>query len=177
MPDFYFLPKWGDIRAETDLFIDVSEPDSTLIRSEISNQDNQEIAFHFCQTFDQIPFQFLASSRKIDPTVEYLPENFSWRDSGDSEFFEYISCVDLDTGNLSTSTISDYYNPPTNIASSGDVVLYGSFSAGEVVIAFLILCLIVITLVKSLASSLSNIKTKKTFLSYGGGDVEIRDDL
>lgn len=69
------------------------------------------------------------------------------------------------------------YNPTTNISTSSDIQIYGSFSAGEILIAFLLICMIVLTLIKFIASALSNIKTKKTYLSYGGGDVEIRDDL
>lgn len=75
------------------------------------------------------------------------------------------------------STTTPVYNPSTNISSSSDIVLYGSFSAGEILISFLIICLIALKMCKYLASALSNIQTKKRFLSYSGGDVEIRDDL
>lgn len=69
------------------------------------------------------------------------------------------------------------YNPSTNISSSSDIQVYGSFSAGEILIAFLLLCMIVLYMMRLLALALSTIKTKKRYLQYGGGDVEIRDDL
>jgi len=69
------------------------------------------------------------------------------------------------------------YNPNTEISTSSDITIYGSFSAGEILIAFLLLCMIVLSLIKGIAGALSHIKTKKTYLSYSGGDVEVRDDL
>lgn len=69
------------------------------------------------------------------------------------------------------------YAPTTSISSSTDIQIYGSFTAGEVLMTFLMFVLIVIELVKMLAHALNKIKTKKTYLQYGGGDVEVREDL
>ena len=76
------------------------------------------------------------------------------------------------------STTTQYgYNPKTQISSSTDITVYGAFSAGEIMISFLLVCLILLSLSKMLVSALSNIKTKKRFLGYSKYDVEIRDDL
>lgn len=69
------------------------------------------------------------------------------------------------------------YAPGTTTASSTDIQLYASFTAGEVMTIMLMFVLIVIELVKMLAHALGNIKTKKKYLAYSGGDVEVRDDL
>jgi hypothetical protein len=95
--------------------------------------------------------------------------------TGNDCAFVIINYRPLLSNNYSTTT--EVYNPKTEIASTSDVVLYGSFTAGEIVMSFLLLCLIVLALMTQLARALSNIKTKKTFLQYGGGDVEVRDDL
>jgi len=72
---------------------------------------------------------------------------------------------------------SGIYAPTTTIASSTDIQVYGSFTAGEVLVAFFLFVLIVIELVKMLAHSFNKINTKKKFLSYSGGDVEVTEDL
>lgn len=72
---------------------------------------------------------------------------------------------------------SSIYAPTTTIASSTDIQLYASFTAGEVLTILLMFILIVIELMKMIARALSAIKTKKQYLAYGGGDVELRNDL
>ena len=69
------------------------------------------------------------------------------------------------------------YAPGTTTATSTDIQMYASFTAGEVFMAMLMFVLIVIELGKMLARALDRVKTKKKFLSYSGGDVEVRQDL
>lgn len=69
------------------------------------------------------------------------------------------------------------YAPGTTTASSTDIQLYASFTAGEVLTILLMFILIVIELAKMLARALDKIKTKKKYLGYHGGDVEVRDEL
>lgn len=78
-----------------------------------------------------------------------------------------------------TTTYNYIYNPTKNddIATTTDLTLYGSFTAGEVVIALFLFFLICIELLKSIIASLNKIGTGKTYLQYNGGDVEIRKDL
>lgn len=65
----------------------------------------------------------------------------------------------------------------STIATSTDVVILPQISAGEVLVAFLLFLLILLELFKMTINALDRIKTKKTYLGYSGGDVEIRDDL
>ncbi len=78
--------------------------------------------------------------------------------------------------NEATST-STGYNPPTNIATTTDVVIYGSMSAGEVLIAFLLFSMIVLWLSTLLARALDKIKTKKKFIGYTNAEVEIKEEF
>jgi hypothetical protein len=65
----------------------------------------------------------------------------------------------------------------TSIATSTDIVILPQFSAGEVLISFLLFVLVLLELLKMTLSALDRVKTKKKYLGYSGGDVEIRDDL
>jgi len=69
------------------------------------------------------------------------------------------------------------YAPTTSIATSTDIAIYASMTAGEILMIMFMFILIIIEMIKLLARSLDRIKTKKTFLAYGKGDVEIREDL
>ena len=75
------------------------------------------------------------------------------------------------------SEVPGEYNPPTDISSSTDVSIYGSISAGEVLIVLFLFIIIVMELIKLQLKALSKIQTGKKFLAYSGGDVEIRKDL
>lgn len=68
------------------------------------------------------------------------------------------------------------YNPTTTISSSTDIKIYGSFSAGEIIISILLLMIFTVKVAELLAKSLSSVNIKKKFLGYNGGDVEIRED-
>jgi len=72
---------------------------------------------------------------------------------------------------------NEIYSPSTSIATSTDISIYGSFTAGEVLISLMLFVMIVIELCKMIASGLSAVKTKKKFLGYSGGDVEVREDI
>lgn len=69
------------------------------------------------------------------------------------------------------------YAPGTTTATSSDIQLYASFTAGEVIMTLLMFILIVIELFKILTRALDRINTKKKWLGYTNAEVEIRDDL
>lgn len=90
-------------------------------------------------------------------------------------YFKTTVCTIND--GLATSSITlNAYNPTTTIASSSNIAIYGSMSAGEVLIALFLFMLLWLKLMELVARGLSVLKTKKTFLGYSGGDVEIRED-
>ena len=72
---------------------------------------------------------------------------------------------------------SSIYAPTTTIASSTDIQVYGSFTAGELVMTFLMFMLIVIELGKIVANGLEKINTKRKFIRYRDADTEITDDI
>lgn len=90
-------------------------------------------------------------------------------DAGNKTYITYVP--------YKTSELGMSYEPKTTIASSTDIQVYGSLSAGEILISLLLFLMIVISVLKGTINMLERIKTKKTFLAYRGGDVEIRDDL
>lgn len=67
------------------------------------------------------------------------------------------------------------YEPTLNIATSSDIQVYGSMSAGEAILSLLLLMLIVIELFKTLAQSLRTVNKKRKQLAYSGGDVDINE--
>lgn len=69
------------------------------------------------------------------------------------------------------------YAPTTTIASSTDIQVYGSFSAGELVMSFLMFMLLVIELGKIIANGLEKINTKRKYIRYQNADTEITDDI
>jgi len=76
------------------------------------------------------------------------------------------------------STTTQYgYNPPVGIASSSDIQVFGAFSAGEIMIAFLLVLQIFLMLLSALISSFGAIKTKKRYIEYSSGDVPINEQL
>ncbi len=112
---------------------------------------------------------------RFDNTVPTLPTHvFEFRNS---------TCVVTESGVISTTSPTSTqlaavgYNPTTTISSSTSIQIYGAFSAGEILISFLLICIITMKIMEFIAAALSNIKTKKTYMAYGGGDVEIREDL
>jgi len=69
------------------------------------------------------------------------------------------------------------YAPTTTIASSTDIQVYGSFSAGELVMSFLMFMLLVIELGKIIANGMDKINTKRKYIRYQNADTEITDDI
>lgn len=106
---------------------------------------------------------------RYDNTVPTLPTHVF--------YFKDKTCTQTNTATSSGSVTFTGYNPTTTIATSTDIKIYGAMSAGEVIIALFLFVVIFLKMVELLARALSAIKTKKRFLGYGGGDVEIREDL
>ena len=63
----------------------------------------------------------------------------------------------------------------TTIATTTDIVVLPVFTAGEVMIGFLLFLQIVIFVAVGVFAALAPIKTGRSVLGYGGGDVEIKD--
>jgi hypothetical protein len=72
---------------------------------------------------------------------------------------------------------SGMYAPTTSISSSTNIALYGSITAGELLIIVFTFILIVIELTKMLLKALDRIRTKKKFINYSTSEVEIKDEF
>lgn len=72
---------------------------------------------------------------------------------------------------------SEVYAPTTTIATSTDIKVYASLTAGEVLMALMMFILIVVEMIKMMFRALDRIKTKKKFLGYSSAEVEIKDVL
>lgn len=77
---------------------------------------------------------------------------------------------------LASSTCALSTSSPA-IATSSDIAILPSLTAGEILNASLLFSLIVILMGRFVVDSVTAITTKKRFLGYGGGDVELRDDV
>lgn len=87
-----------------------------------------------------------------------------------------ITYVPYLTGDYSTTTQFGY-NPHVGIASSSEIQYYGAFSAGELLIAFILLLHFGAFLLGLLVQAIRAMKTKKTYIGYKAGDVPIDDEL
>lgn len=91
--------------------------------------------------------------------------------------YHYDGTASTTAGTLASSTCSISTTTPPTIATTSDIVILPTITAGEVLISFLLFCLIVVVLTKYMISALNRVKTRKQYLGYAGGDVEMRDDI
>jgi len=77
---------------------------------------------------------------------------------------------------LASSTCALSTSTPA-IATSSDIAILPSLTAGEILIALFLFALIILILGRYTVDALAAIPTKKQFLGYGGGDVELREDV
>ena len=74
----------------------------------------------------------------------------------------------------STTLLSTTTQP---IATTSDIVILPTMTAGEVLIAFFLFVLVLLSLARMLFSALDRVRTKRKIMAYAGGDVEIRNDI
>jgi hypothetical protein len=95
----------------------------------------------------------------------------------------------LKTGNDDASIIVTYVprdvsipllngeNGTTSVSTSTKIYMMPYFTAGEMIISLFLFVLCVMLIMQYIAKGLSIFNTKKRYMQYGGGDVEVRDDL
>jgi len=81
------------------------------------------------------------------------------------------------TPRIASSTTALSTSTPPGIATTTDIVILPTYTAGEVLISFFLFVLILLQLLQMLLRALDRVKTKRKYLGYAGGDVEIRDDI
>lgn len=111
----------------------------------------------------------------------HVPMNYQCEDDieltkvGQDCAFVIVNYTPYLTGDHSTTT--QYGYNPNTITSSSSVTLYGSFTSGELMIAFLLLLNLFLTFLYTLVKSLKGVKTKKKYIEYSNGDVPINETL
>lgn len=102
--------------------------------------------------------------------------------SGKDNFqFRQMDCTATSTDISATSTPlaipQHFQNSTTTLATSTDVAFLPFVTAGDIaVIAFLLLYTTILSMY-AIGKGLGQITRGKKYLQYGGGDVEIRNDL
>lgn len=96
---------------------------------------------------------------------------------GAAEGSVILNYVPYNRQEVSTSSSDIGYNPNPYIASTSDVQIYGALSAGEILIAFILLLQVFIGGLYMLVKSLGAIKTHRKYIEYRNGDVPINNDL
>jgi hypothetical protein len=85
--------------------------------------------------------------------------------------FAHSVCETITDDQSTTTPAFIGYNPTTTISSSSDILVYGSITAGEIIIATLLILAIFIMLANILIKGLSGITTHREYLNYSGGEV------
>ncbi len=100
-------------------------------------------------------------------------ENIEIIKTGTQPAFATITYVPYLLDEVQVASSSVGYNPPSEISSSSDVIVYGSISAGEFIISIFLLLIVFLKMCELLAKSLSRFTTKNKYLRYNGGDVPV----
>jgi hypothetical protein len=90
--------------------------------------------------------------------------------------FQFARSV-CDVTESATTTVFVAYNPNAGINSPADISVYGAFSAGEILIGFLLLLIVWIMVLYILIKALYQITTGKKYIEYSNGDVPITREL
>lgn len=169
---YYNFPDFDLVESGTRFTDNTTLPGSTLISSE---NDPQQVAWEICYTQNQNLTSYVVSKVKSDPTVKLDLTGMEWKDEGNKAYFLHVACDD--GVGIDIETNFQGYNPTSSISSSSDIAIYGSFSAGEIMISFLLLLQLFIMLLAALIKSFSAIKTKKRYIEYSNADVPINEQL
>lgn len=128
--------------------------------------DNDLIAQNYATNFSNVLMNY-----QCDGDIEISK-------TGQDEATVIVSYIpDRFTGDSSTTTQISGYNPATSISSSSDINVYGSMSAGEVMIGFILILQIVLLVLYSAIKSLQGINTTRKYINYSNGDVPISKEL
>lgn len=122
---------------------------------------NEMVARNYATNYSHVPMMYSCENDiHLDKT-------------GNDCAFVIVNYVPYLKSNFSTTT----YNPTIGISTTTDINIYGSFSAGEIMISFLLLLIFIITLLNYLVKSFSAFVTKKRYIEYSNGDVPINNEL
>jgi len=124
---------------------------------------NNLIAKNYSTNFSNVPMNYQCSGDILQVVK-----------TGNDHSTVIITYVPYLTGDYSTTTQFGY-NPTTEISTSSDVQIYGSITAGDMIIIVLLIGLVFIAIVQGITGLLGRISTKRKFLGYSGGEVPIEE--
>lgn len=116
-----------------------------------------------------------ATNYSYVPMMYQCTDDIQLSKTGQDCAFVVVNYLPYLTSDYPTTTIG--YNPPTQVSSTSDVVFYGSFTSGELMISFLLVLQVFLMIVFAMLKSLRAINTKKKYIEYSNGDVPINETL
>lgn len=106
----------------------------------------------------------------IDPSI--LSSDFEYRDQRCTyELFLKSSTTTIPVSFQTPTTTST-----TTVSTSSQFYVNPVFTGGDIIIIFFALIFLFFMITQAVIKSIDRIKTKKTYMGYTGGDVEIRED-
>lgn len=96
--------------------------------------------------------------------------NGSW--GGDSYMTLYWDVVSVSSGGMGPTYVS-----ASSTATTSDILVGLYMSSGEILIAFLLFLIVLLMGLSMVFRALDRVRTQKKIMAYGGGDVEIRNDV
>lgn len=167
------ITKTDEYCGETDIIISYSDK-NTVLAVAMQQQNISSDTIINCGNSDIVAKNYATNFSNVLMNYQ-CNDKIRLLKSGNDCATVVVSYVPYLTGDFSTSTILGY-NPTSTISSSTDVKIYGSISAGELIISSILLIFVMFYLFELTAKTLKEITTHRKYLQYNGGDVPINKD-
>jgi len=158
--------------ATTNIFTD--QGDYTVLMVSMQQANNSSATTIKCGN-DLIAKNYATNFSAVPMNYQCTDDILQVQKTGNDSSTVIVTYVPYLTNNYSTTTQFGY-NPDGDISTTSDVQVYGAISAGELIIASILLMGIVFFAMSTIARALSGIKLNRKFIKYQGGDVPIDHD-
>jgi len=156
----------------TDIFTDSG---NYTVLSVAMQQENNSSATQVKCGSDLIAKNYATNFSAVQMNYQCADDILQISKTGNDSSTVIVTYVPYLTSDYSTTTQFGY-NPDGNISTTSDVQVFGSISAGELIIASILLMGILFSAMASIARGLSGIKLNRKFIRYQGGDVPVDQD-
>jgi len=151
----------------TDIFTDSG--DYTVLNVAMQQANNSSATQVLCGT-DLIAKNYATNFGSVQMNYQCADDILKISKTGNDSSTVIVTYVPYLTGDYSTTTQFGY-NPDGDISTSTDVQIFGSISAGELIISSILLMMVLFKGMELVARGLSGVQLKRKFLKYQGGDV------